>query len=180
MSVFIAIGHGKSTDGSWDAGCTYENMSEAELMKPITEAFVAYMRGSGVKVYTDAPANDKNMIKDVAWANSLGVKVYISIHCDYKLAPSGTIPLYTSGSGKKLAKALNKSVVNGMHMKTRGICHRSDLYELNATNAVACIFECGSISKDYKVFKKHPNKYGKYLAKGLCKYLGVKFTGKKA
>ena len=177
--VFIACGHGKSIDGSWDPGCAYKGMTEAELMLPITKACVAYLRGSGVIVYTDVPKNDKNMIADVTWANKLGVDRYVSIHCDYKLAKSGTAPLYLSGNGKRLAQHINKRVVPHVHIRTRGLDYRSDLYELNATNMPAVIFETGSISQDNKLFRAHPDRYGKWIAAGICDDLGVKFKGTK-
>ena len=46
MSVdsFIAQGHGRSTDGSWDCGCVDGNYTEEELMGPITRAFVDTLR----------------------------------------------------------------------------------------------------------------------------------------
>jgi N-acetylmuramoyl-L-alanine amidase len=176
--LFIAIGHGKSVDGSWDAGCTYGKYTEADLMKPITIAEVAYLRGSDIEVYTDAPSNNKNMIADVKWANKLGVDGYQSNHCDYRKAPKGTMPLATSTRGRKIAACLNIEVMKGMGMKTRGISTREDLYELNSTNMPAVIFETGSIKADLGKLKK-AERYGKCLAKGWCKYLGVKFTGKR-
>jgi N-acetylmuramoyl-L-alanine amidase len=181
MSKFypsLNAGHGKSTDGSWDSGCVYGKYTEANLMLPITKYMVSYLRGSGVKILTDADnGNKRNMIADVTLANKEGCNIYVSIHCDYSQAPKGTMPLYVSESGRKLAVALNKAVMKDMDMKTRGVCKRTDLYELNASNGVACIFETGSIKADLKKLKKS-KAYGKALAKGLCKYMGVKFTGK--
>ena len=177
--VYIAIGHGRSTDGTWDAGCTYKGVTEAELMKPIAGACVAYLKGSGVKVYTDYPGNKINMVKQVKVSNDKHVDVHVAFHCDYKGAPSGTLPLYTSGSGRKLAKDMNKYVMKEVGIDTRGIGHRNDLYELNATNAPACIFECGSIKADLKKMQKKYDEYGKGAARGICKFLGVTFTGKK-
>lgn len=182
MSKLVALncGHGKSLNGSWDAGCVYGSHTEAALMLPITKAAVKYLRGSGVKVQTDAfSGNNRNMIADVQLANRKGADIYVSVHCDYKNAPSGTIPLYTSKRGKKLASQMNKYVRKYTGSKTRGICKRNDLYELNASNGVACIFECGSIKGDLKRFQKKSDEYGKGIARGICKYLGVTFTGKK-
>ena len=177
--VYIAIGHGKSQDGSWDCGCTYKKYTEAGLMKPITGACVAYLRGSGVKVYTDYPENNVNMVKQVEKSNAKDVDAHVAFHCDYSGAPSGTLPLYTSAKGKKLAALMNKYVTKYVKIKTRGIGKRNDLYELNATNAPAVIFECGSIKADLKIMRKKYDEYGKGAAKGICEFLGVEFTGKK-
>lgn len=173
--VALMCGHGKSTDGSWDCGTSYGGNNEAALMLPITKAAVKYLRASGVTVISDADTNNnKNMIADVKWANKEKVAIYVSLHCDWYKAPTGTMPLYVSAKGKTLATAINKAVMSGMGMKTRGVTKRTDLYELNYTDAPACIFETGSIKADIKKLKDS-DKYGKCIAKGICNYLGVAF-----
>lgn len=183
MSKTIAVqcGHGVSLDGSWDSGCVYKGYSEAKLMLAITKAAVKYLRASGVKVQSDADhGNNKNMIADVRQANNSGVDMYLSIHCDYSGAPRGVMPLYVSGSGKKLAKCLEKSIKKDLKMRSRGVQKRTDLWELNGTDMTACILETGSIKGDLAALRDHPDKYGKAIAKGVCDYLGVPFKdGKK-
>lgn len=175
--VALMCGHGTQTNGVWDAGCSYSNYTEAALMLPITKSAVKYLRSYGVTVISDADTgNKKNMIVDVAWANKEKCDIYVSVHCDYSKAPSGVMPLYVSTSGKKLATALNSAISNGIPMKSRGVCKRTDLYELNATNMTACILETGAIKADLKILKGDYNKYGKLIAKGICDYLGVKTT----
>lgn len=179
-TAVINCGHGKSSNGSWDPGATYDGMNEAALMLPITKAFVKYARSSGIKVYSDADSgNDKNVNTGVAQANKVNADVFISIHCDWYKAPSGTLPLYCKGStkGKKLAQCLNTYVESMTGIETRGIMARTDLGELNRTNMPACIFETGSIKADRKEWDtaKECDEYGKALAKGLCKYFGIAF-----
>ena len=169
----IFCGHGKSQDGSWDCGTVYKDENEAALMLPMTKAFAKYMRSAGITVVTDADSdNNMNMIAQVAKANREKTEVFISLHCDYYKAPSGTMPLYVSKEGKKLAKCLNDAVMERMGMKTRGLTKRTDLYELTATDMPACIFETGSIKADLKRLKDAKD-YGFALAMGLCQYLGV-------
>lgn len=173
--IAVMCGHGKSTDGTWDCGTSYGGNNEAALMLPITKAAVKYLRASGVTVISDADTNNnKNMIADVSWANKEKVSIYVSIHCDWYKAPTGTMPLYVSTKGKALATAINKAVMSGMGMKTRGVTKRTDLYELNYTDMPACIFETGSIKADIKKLKES-DKYGKCIAQGICNYLGVAF-----
>lgn len=179
-TIAVQCGHGVSLDGSWDSGCAYKSggkqYTEAALMLPITKAAVKYLRASGVKVITDADhGNNKNMIEDVRWANRVGAALYVSIHCDYSGAPKGVMPLYVSGSGKKLAKALNNAVKKDVGMKSRGVQRRTDLWELNGTDMTACILETGSIKGDLATLKGKPDTYGKAIAKGICAYLGVAF-----
>jgi N-acetylmuramoyl-L-alanine amidase len=178
MSKTIAVqcGHGVSTDGSWDSGCVYKGYSEAALMLKITKAAVKYLRKSGVTVISDADhGNNKNMIADVRWANSVGCKLYVSIHCDYSGAPKGVMPLYVSSSGKKLGKCLEKHIKKDLKMKSRGVQRRTDLWELNGTDMTACILETGSIKGDLATLKEKYDTYGKAIAKGICEYLGVTF-----
>ena len=179
MSKTIAVqcGHGVSLDGSWDSGCVYKGHTEAGLMLKITKSAVKYLRGCGIKVISDADnGNNKNMIADVRWANNLGCSLYVSIHCDYSGAPKGVMPLYVSGSGKKLGKCLEKSIKKDLKMKSRGVQKRTDLWELNGTDMTACILETGSIKGDLATLRDHPDKYGKAIAKGICQYMGVKFS----
>ena len=178
MSKTIAVqcGHGVSLDGSWDSGCVYNGHTEAALMLKITKAAVKYLRKSGVTVISDADnGNNKNMIADVRWANNVGCKLYVSIHCDYSGAPNGVMPLYVSGSGKKLGKCLEKSIKKDLKMKSRGVQKRTDLWELNGTDMTACILETGGIKGDLATLKGKPDTYGKAIAKGICAYLGVAF-----
>lgn len=175
--IAVQCGHGTSTDGSWDSGCVYGKYTEAGLMLKITKAAVKYLRASGIKVISDADTgNNKNMIKDVEWANKEGVDLYVSIHCDYSKAPKGVMPLYVSNSGKKLATALNKAIKNGMGMNSRGVQKRTDLWELNGTDMTACILETGAIKADLASLRDKSDAYGKCIAKGICNYLGVTFS----
>ena len=174
--IAVQCGHGTSTDGSWDSGCVYGKYTEAGLMLKITKAAVKYLRASGITVISDADSgNNKNMIKDVQWANKEGVSLYVSIHCDYSKAPKGVMPLYVSSSGKKLATALNKAIKSDMGMKSRGVQKRTDLWELNGTDMTACILETGAIKADLATLRDQPDKYGKAIAKGICSYMGVTF-----
>lgn len=182
MSDYIACGHGRSTDGSWDPGCTYKKndrtYTEADLMLSITKWMVKYLRGSGLTIKTDADKNNNiNMIKSVEAANKAKADTYISLHCDWSKAGSGTMPLYYSTKGKKLAAALDKSVRGCMGIKCRGITKRTDLYELTATDAVACIYETGGIKADLKTLQRADD-YGWALARGFCKYKGIEFRFK--
>lgn len=173
--VGVYCGHGIQTNGVMDYGCVYEKYTEAELCMRITESCVKWLKNSGVKVITDAPKNNINMIAQTAESNEEKVDIHVAFHCDYSAAPSGTIPLYVSSEGKKLAQKMNYYVLKDVKMKTRGLGKRSDLYELNGTNMPAVIFECGAIKADLKVLRDKYEAYGKACAHGICKYLGVKF-----
>lgn len=179
--VAVMCGHGKSMNGSWDSGHTYvhngKKYTEAALMLPITKAAVKYLRKqSGITVISDADINNnRNMVADVQWANSMKTSLYVSIHCNSIKARKGVMPLYTSAEGKKLANYLCKQIKLDLNCSSRGIVKKTGLYELTKTNCPAVILETGSLKNDLNLLIKKPDIYGKAIAKAICKYLGITF-----
>lgn len=178
--VAVFCGHGTTTDGGWDTGCTYEYKgkvyTESGLMKRVTESCVYYLRQCKLEVITDVPGNKINMMKQVEKSNAEKVDLHVAFHCDYSGSPAGTIPLYTSAEGRKAAVKMNKAVMNYSSLKTRGVKYRNDLYELNCTTAPSVIFECGSIKRDLVTLVREYDAIGFGAAKGICDFLGVEFT----
>lgn len=169
----LMVGHGKQLNGVWDSGCTYGNYTEAGLMLKIVQVAVKYLRKNGIRVLTDADTkNNRNMKSTVAWAEKHHCKRYMSVHCDYKLASAGVAPLYVSDAGKKMAVTVGKYIAKKMGMKWKGAFKRKDLFELNAPSVPSVILECGAIKADLKYLKQY-KKYGKALAYGIMKYIGV-------
>lgn len=177
-SMFLAIGHGVQTDGTWDSGTTWNGYTEAELMKPIVGAALPILKQYGVDVHTDYPENDMNITTCVAYANQHNLDLYVSCHCDYYQAPSGTLPIVYPGSSNSynLASAINASVMLRMGIGTRGILQRSDDYEVRGTDMPACIFETGCISKDIDILTNSAA-YGQAIAFGILDYLGISYSG---
>lgn len=176
----LMAGHGTQVNGKWDSGCVYGKYTEAELVLAITKVAVKELRRCGVRVISDADTNNnRNMVSCVKWANSTkGVKYYMSVHVDYKLATPGVAPLYVSKAGKEMAVTVGKYVAKAMGMKWKGAFHRTNLYELNATSMPSVIFECGAIKADLDYLKKS-EEYGMALADGILKLIGVTKPKKK-
>lgn len=168
-------GHGKSRDGSWDAGCTYKGYTEAELVLPITKAVNTALKRCGFSVVTDADGNKLNMIKQVEKSNAKNVDIHLSFHLDWSEAPKGTYPICASNEGKELATCINKVVMRETGMTTRGVLKTDAYYETNATNMTAVIFECGSIKADLKRVQKY-KVYGEAIAEGICDYFDVPYV----
>jgi len=175
-TVGIYAGHGTQTNGVFDSGTTYGDYTEAYFAKLITVACVDYLKDKNVKVLTDVPTNKMNMVMQTQKSNSGKADIHISVHLDWYKAPKGTLPLYVSEKGRTLASTLNKYVLAGTSLTTRGLGKRTDLYELNYTDMPACIFEVGSIKNDLSTIKKEYKKIGQALGKGICAYFGVKVT----
>ena len=168
----LMVGHGKSLDGSWDPGCTYGKYTEAGLMLPIVKAAVALLRKSGVKVITDADKdNNRNMKSSVAWSNASGADLYMSVHCDYSLATSGVMYYYESSTEKSFGATVAKYAATYMKLKYKGGKRDPQKFEVNSTEP-GVILETGSIKADLKTLKQ-AKKYGRAIAKGILKYIGV-------
>ena len=176
--VYIETGHGIDSRGRWDPGCTWKKYQEAKLMIPICKSMTKYLRSKGVYVYTDAfNGNKTNLIWMLKHLKGYNVSVLVNVHCDYKGAPRGTLPLYRYSDQKKLAKALNAGVHKTVSIKDRGVRYRKNLACLNQTHSycTSCLFETGNIKKDNKILRTKYDAYGKGLAMGVCDYLGVKW-----
>ena len=176
--VYIETGHGKGDDGVWDSGCRWKKYQEARLMIPICKSAAKYLRKKGVYVCTDAfSGNNINLNITLKKVKKTDFSVLINVHCDYRKAPKGTLPLYRYSDQKKLAQCLNKGVHKYVKMKDRGLKKRKDLKTLNKTRGycTACLFETGNIKKDNRILRKKYDAIGKGLAKGVCDYLGIEW-----
>lgn len=176
--VYIETGHGIDSRGRWDPGCTWKGYQEAKLMLPIARAMTKYMRENGVYVYTDSESNNNhNLFWTLDFLNRHSVSAFVNLHCDYRYARSGTLPLYRTAKQKKLATALNRGVHSTVKIRNRGLQKRKGLYTLNSkkVHCASCLFETGSIKNDNKLLRKKYDAYGKGLAKGLCSYLHISF-----
>ena len=169
----LMVGHGKSLDGSWDSGCVYGKYTEADLMIKIVKVATKWLRKSGVKVVTDADeGNNRNMKSSVALANDKGARRYIAAHCNYSLGHSGVFAIYMSEEGGKMADTVCDTIATGMKMKRLKDSRDPQKYEVNSTNMPSIILEAGAIKADLKKLQNY-KRFGKVLAKGICKYIGV-------
>ena len=179
--VYIETGHGIDYEGKWDAGAKWKDgetkYEEAKLMIPIAQSMADYLQQSGVKVYTDAyDENNKNLKWTLEFLKQHRVDAFVNIHCDYKKAESGTMPLYRTEEQKQLADALNKGVHSVVDMPDRGLTKEDKLDTLNSEiHCPAVLYETGSIKADNELLRTRGADIGKGLAIGMCRYLGIDF-----
>ncbi len=176
---YIAIGHGLSTDGSWDTGCTYGGYTEAALAKEVVAGILEVFDSNNKNYLTDYPDNNKNMIRCVEEANRNGCTHYISVHLDYDQAPSGIFPLVYPGStgGVGMAEAIRASMkLRIPNLNDRGNANRPDLYEVRATNMPAVIMEIGSIKADLDLIRNNTRLFGHSIAYGLLDFAGESYN----
>ena len=177
IKIFLAVGHGKSTDGRWDTGCVLGNVRECDLAFNIVGVATKILRQYGVDVRTDYDTgNDRNCTYTIRDANAWGADYYMSVHCDYDKAPSGTYPIIYPGSssGMAFAQSVNKAYMARTGLGTRGILQRDDM-EVANTNMTACIFEAGSIKADLNILQ-NADLCGKALADGILNHFGIAHT----
>lgn len=173
---YIAIGHGISTDGSWDCGCTYAGFTEADLAKEVVAGILEVFDANGKSYVTDYPSNNKNIVACVAEANSRGCSHYLSVHLDWEKAPSGIFPVVCSDSGIGMAQAIRASMklrIPGLN--DRGNCVRDD-YEVANTNMPAVIMEIGSIKADLDLIRNNTRLFGHAIAYGIMDYAGESYN----
>ena len=180
IKVGFYCGHGKSTNGSWDPGCTYKGLTEAELMLPIAKYVVKQLEYNNFKVFTDVyDKNNINMIKQIEMSNKNNVAIHVALHCDWSGSLPGSNPLYCSGStsGRRLANCIDKHIEKYTGLKSKGSTPRSDLRELNDTKMPACVMEAGSIKHDNDEWDTvaEQKAYAKAIARGICEYFGKTF-----
>lgn len=176
-TMFLAVGHGVSTNGAWDSGTTYGDYKEADLMFEIARYALPVLR-KYMTVHSDFDTgNDRNVTYCVRDANNLGVDLYVSLHCDWEKAGSGTLPIiyYGASGGRRVAECINASVNLRLGLGTRGILERDD-WEVADTNMTACIFETGSIKADLNTLL-NAQAYGQAVAFGILDYFGIAYTG---
>lgn len=176
--IGLIVGHGRSTNGQWDSGTVNSQTGdkESDLMYNIVGAALPILK-QYKEVYSDYDTgNDKNVIVCTDEANSLDLEMYVSLHCDWEQAGSGTLPIvyYGSSEGRRIAECLNASVKLRMGLDTRGILERDDM-EIERTTMPACIFETGSISADLGILKDY-TRYGQAIAYGILDYLGISYS----
>ncbi|MEG2898499.1 MAG: peptidoglycan-binding protein [Eubacterium sp.] len=183
-SIFLAVGHGRSTDGSWDCGCTNGDYTEADLMFNIIGKTVAILRAHGVSVYSDwDTGNDSNITYCVQDANDLDVDIYISGHCDFTgNTVGGLFPVLLTEAGKAIYDHVAAAAEQYSPLKPRKagggnyIIWRDDM-EVEKTNMPACILEHGSIGCDLDLLVNRADDIALADAVGILNYFGISYNG---
>ncbi len=175
---YIAIGHGVSTDGTWDTGCTWNGYTEAELAKEVVAGIIEVFNANGKSYVTDYPDNNKNIVRCVEEANAVGCSHYISVHLDWDQAPSGIYPIYYPGSANGLLMA--EAIRASMKLRIPGLGDRGNLqrddYEVANTDMPAVIMEIGSIKADNELIRNNTRLFGHSIAYGLMDAAGESYN----
>lgn len=165
--------HGVNQNKCKIAGC-YED----KHTRPIADETAKHLKYNGFNVIV-ADAN-RSVIGRCNDANKLGVDLYVPIHTNASSSSSARYLLFmaynTTGKYDTLfdcIKSYMKDIYDGNIMLQK----RRNLIEINTPKAMSFYCEMGFHTNinDCNNFIHEPEKVGKALAQGICKYFGVVF-----
>lgn len=171
MKIFINPGHGGSDPGAVSKSGTKECIIAANICKILADKFK--LDGYSVIVY-----QQKKYLTEVTnEENKSNADIFISVHCNSFSNPSsnGIETLYYPKSikGKKLALAVQNSLVKELKLQNRGIKPRNDLHVLKHTSATAILVECAFISNptEEKILKENPEIFANAIFNGAKQFV---------
>lgn len=190
MSIKIAIddGHGKETLGKRTPEFSDGTiMKENEFNEKVAFYLDKALKNCGFETILVAPESyDVSLRTRVQRANDAGANVYISIHANaygnnWNLANGIETWIYEKVMGgsetERLAKEVQKELVQSTGRRNRGIKRSPDLYVLHATKMHAVLVECGFMTNKDEADLLRSDSYRKKCAdaicNGVCSFYGI-------
>lgn len=171
MSKLIAIdaGHGGSDPGACAGGAQEKNIT-LEIAKKLKEELLRQNFKVFMTRETDIYDTPKAKAKK---ANEAGADIFISIHCNSAQSAlaegTETLCFSLSGEGAALALKVQKSLINSLGLKNRGVKERQELTVLNSTKMTAVLVETAFISNANERVLLLSQGFQKKAAKAICK-----------
>lgn len=169
----ILINAGHAVNGT-DYGACGNGLREAEVNKKIAiKVCELLMNDNHVVTYFQQTKS----VNDVwQFENKTTYDMIVSIHCNsFSSTSHGHEVLYHTPStkGKKLAQAIQTSMVKIVGLRDRGVKPRNDLCVLSRTKAPAVIVETAFISnpKEAKILNENGDIFARAIADGIKNYL---------
>lgn len=172
--VYIAQGHGRRPDGTFDPGASDGVHNEQRDSKPVADACTRVLREAGIEVFSEAEEHDDpNYRGTTSRANDMGVDAVVSFHFDWNQAPPGAFMIATTDEGRELGWAIENRVAEAGFAIRDYRDDRDGLYLLDHSNAPAVIFECGRIGHE-DIDETHEQRaMGEAAARGILNWLGL-------
>ena len=114
-------------------------------------------------------------------SNDLKCDLHLVLHSNAATGKArGTLSMYYSDNGKKLASALYNNLSAFTPTSDRGCYENKNLYELSNTEGVAAYMEIAfhDNKEDATMIMDNMEIISDLIAKGVCKYLGKPFIAK--
>lgn len=169
-TLFIVAGHGLSSKTKKDPGATGPNyltdvgtVTERSINLDVAEQLADRSERLGIKVYSIGVNQEMTLIDKINEVNRICREkgydytnsMLISIHCDYRLAPTGVANYYYGGSdeSEQMGMRLMKAMVNKLGVPIRWnkpdtASRFGKLGIVRDTTPLATLIELGSLGKD--------------------------------
>lgn len=165
--------------------CLHSGCYEDKHTRPIAEVCAKHLKNSGVEVMIGAA--NQSLSKRCQDSDTFGAELHVPIHTNAWSNPELRYLMFMFyADNDKYRKVFNtvapelEAVYPGKKKSVFAV--RTDLTEVIKPKAVTLYCELGfhTNQRDCDEFIHNPEVVGKALAKGICKYLGVKFVEPKA
>ena len=169
MRILINAGH-----GGRDTGAVNGTLYERDINKKIALRLCDCLMDAGHVVTFFQQTKSVNDVW--RFENKCDYDMVVSVHCNsFSSTSHGHEVLYNVGStkGKKLAQAIQTSLVKTVGLRDRGVKSRDNLCVLKYTKSPAVIVETAFISnpKEAKLLNDNPDIFARAIAVGVKNYL---------
>ena len=174
MSKRVYISPSDQTENRYAWGNTNEHVQ----CQKIAEAEAAALRRSGVEVQVAALGS--TMAQRCAQSNSFGADIHNCVHtnaCNKQVMGTRLFCYAIPGKGYDACKAVFAELAP-LSPGTSENIQKASYYEVRVPNAPSVYCECEfhDTADGAKWIVEHTTDIGEAIAKGLCKYLGVKYV----
>ena len=166
MKIFINPGHGES-----DPGACGNGLKERDVVLKIGKRVENYLRAVGY----DVKLFQYDGLQEICnAANDYGADLFVSIHCNAangKARGTETYCFYGSTTGRKLANAIQRQLVDSIDTMHRGV-KEAGFYVLSGTNMPAVLVETAFIDnpQDAALLVEHEDDFARAIARGISDY----------
>ncbi len=182
ICVFIDPGHGSDQS----PGAVYEDVFERELNLQIAEVLENILKERGYNVIMSR--GEENIYvspsQRAQMANDANADIFVSIHqnsVDGNKEVNGIETWYSKENNKeseRLAKCIQKALIDGTGAKDRGIKYDTELTVTNLTQMPSVLIETGFITNDEERNKLKSSEYREklayFIANGINDFWGIK------
>ena len=174
LKIFISPGHDK--DGRRDPGAVhpYRGTRESDIADKVGQKLKEYLINAGVDVI--GYLQDDDLYWVVETVDNSGCDVAISLHCNaFNGVANGVeccvYDLY--GESAKIAKYIQKQLVDSLDLTDRGLKERPGLLFLNSTTCPSVLVEMAFIDNDHdeELLSNKSDEFAAAIARGITDYI---------
>jgi N-acetylmuramoyl-L-alanine amidase len=173
--VVIDAGHGGFDPGTSGADGSQEdelNLQVSQNLKADLESYGAQviMTRSDENALADTKEGDMAERRRIITESSSDIVVSIHMNSFTDGSVSGPLVLFMEGSsrGEKLARSIQKSLVESLKPAQENNARSGDLYILRSGNQPCVIVECGYLSNEKEEQQLKSNDYQQKLSQAIC------------